>query len=195
MAKQRIDGIALASIGTGSLFAYAGIKNKSILSVIDGIIQGRSPATAASAGASLGGTPATGDGTIPATAVGSGGFSSLLSTADRTNWAKAFLSAIGAPQTTANINSVVAWEAREGGGGQNNPLNTTLGGFGSTGSINSAGVKNYPTAADGVQANAATITGGNYGDILLALRSGQGLCGRSWTGLSTWSNGGYSSVC
>lgn len=194
MPGQRIDGIALAAIGAGSLFVYAGIKDKSVLSAVDGIIHGRSPATATSAGATLGGTPAGGAG-IPATGVGSGGFSSLLSAAGRTNWAKAFLSAIGAPQTTANINSVAAWQAREGGGGQNNPLNTTLDCCGATGSINSVGVKNYPSVAAGVQASANTITGGGYGDILMALRSGQGLCGRSWTGLSTWSGGGYSSVC
>ena len=54
MATERVDGIALASILAGSLFAYAGIKDKSILSITTGLTQGKSPATALSAGATLG---------------------------------------------------------------------------------------------------------------------------------------------
>lgn len=66
---QRIDGIALAAIGAGSLITYAGIKDKSVLSVLGGLVQGKSPAAAASANAGLGGTL----GGIGTTAASSGG--------------------------------------------------------------------------------------------------------------------------
>jgi hypothetical protein len=45
MAGDRIDGIALASIGAGALFLYAGIKGKSIPAALQAIVQGKSPAT------------------------------------------------------------------------------------------------------------------------------------------------------
>ena|SRR5215469_4229118 len=77
----------------------------------------------------------------------------------------------------------------------NNPLNTTQPGFGATGSINSVGVKTYPTPSDGLQATVTAMENGDYGDILAALHSGMGMCGESLAGLSAWSGAGYSSVC
>lgn len=41
----RIDGVALGTIGVGALLLYAGITNKDILAVVQGAIQGKSPAT------------------------------------------------------------------------------------------------------------------------------------------------------
>jgi hypothetical protein len=114
-----------------------------------------------------------------------------------TAWITAMLTAIGAPPTPANIKSISSWIAHEGPygtQGQNNPLNTTLKMPGST-SFMGLAVQNYPTPAEGIAATAQTLTGGPYGDILLYLRSGQGLCGRSLHGLSVWSGGGYSQVC
>jgi hypothetical protein len=116
------------------------------------------------------------------------------SSQDRMTFAKSLLATIGAPQTSANINSILGWINHEGGGGTNNPLNTTQAMGGST-SFNSVGVQNFSSLAVGVAANAKTLLGGNYSDIVSALRSGQGLCGRSFSGLSTWSGGGYSQVC
>jgi hypothetical protein len=55
--------------------------------------------------------------------------------------------------------------------------------------------KNYPTAAEGIAATAQTLNNGRYGDILLWLRSGKGLCGKKLHGLSVWSGGGYDQVC
>ncbi len=71
----RVDGIALAAIGAGSLFAYAGIKDKSVLSALSGLIRGQSPAAAATAGATLGSaaTGLTGSGTGPQPGVSSVG--------------------------------------------------------------------------------------------------------------------------
>jgi hypothetical protein len=80
-------------------------------------------------------------------------------------------------------------------------LNTTYGSpqsriTGVPGTVfNSVGVMNYPTIAWGVLASARTLVGGGYSDIVAALRSGNGLCGRSFAGLSTWSGGTYSQVC
>jgi hypothetical protein len=110
------------------------------------------------------------------------------------SWARAELRALGDPRTPADVTSLVAWQNREGGGGANNPLNTTEPAPGST-VFNSVGVQNYPAPGEGVAATAVTLRNGNYGDILSALASGGGLCGQSLAGLSTWSGGGYSQVC
>lgn len=119
-------------------------------------------------------------------------------------WIVAFLTAIRAPATDANISSVAAWINHEspwnasppdGALFTNNPLNTTEPGFGSTGTVNAVGVRIYPSVTEGLAATQAVITNGRYGDILLWLRSGKGLCGKQLAGLSVWSGGGYSSVC
>ena len=119
-------------------------------------------------------------------------------------WITAFLASIGAPATDANITSVAAWTNHEapwnasppdGALFTNNPLNTTEPGFGSTGNVNAVGVKIYPSVTEGLAATQAVITNGRYGDILMWLRSGKGLCGKSLSGLSVWSGGGYSQVC
>lgn len=107
------------------------------------------------------------------------------------------LAALGAPTTAANVQSIEDWAAQEGGGGANNPLNTTLQTAGSTGSINSVGVQNYANTADGVTATAQTLEGGNYSAIVAALKSGSGLIGAGGavgSELSTWSGGGYDSL-
>lgn len=111
-------------------------------------------------------------------------------------WAEQILSDLGAPETAADIQSLMDWFAREGGGGVNNPLNTTLRTSGSTGAINSVGVQSYSTPTQGASAEAQTIAGGNYPNILADLKAGTGLIGASNVGseLSTWSGGGYSSV-
>lgn len=114
--------------------------------------------------------------------------------ASQASWVRAELRELGDPRTPANIGSLVAWQNREGGGGANNPLNSTEPAPGST-VFNGVGVQNYPTPGEGVAATAVTLRNGRYGDILAALASGQGLCGQSFAGLSTWSGGGYSSVC
>lgn len=40
-----LDGVALASIGAGALFLYAGIRGKSIPAALQAIVQGKSPAS------------------------------------------------------------------------------------------------------------------------------------------------------
>lgn len=132
-----------------------------------------------------------------------------------TAWAKAILTALGAPQTTANINSLISWFAHEdnngaqgvhaNGAGANNPLNVTAssGSFpGVVGTEPSGAGPGHPgnfdfdTPQHGVSAMASVIANGPYQAIHSALMSGAGLIGNSAVSgnLSTWSGGGYSSL-
>jgi hypothetical protein len=126
-------------------------------------------------------------------------------------WARAILTALSAPLTTANVNSLVGWFQREDnagpegaradGIGENNPLSITAytrGITGSSGSVTSGagGPDNltFPTVAAGV--NAITEALKFYPVIRNALVSGAGLIGNSAVTpeLSLWSGGGYNSV-
>lgn len=126
-------------------------------------------------------------------------------------WAAAILKALGAPVTTANVNSMVGWfqeednagpeGARADGIGENNPLSITAftpGITGSSGSVTSGagGPDNltFPTVAAGVNAIREALA--HYPLIRNALLSGAGLIGNSAVAseLSLWSGGGYNSV-
>lgn len=130
-----------------------------------------------------------------------------------TEWAEAILTALGAPVTDANTDSMIAWFAAEDnngsqgehadGAGGNNPLNVTAdsGSFaGDVGSEPSGAGAGHPgnidfdTPAHGVAAIAEVIR--NYAEIAAALKSGAGLIGNPAVSgnLSTWSGGGYSSL-
>lgn len=186
----------LFMVGIGVMLSWSALKGKSWSAVLKDLISGKNPVNLGQTQA-IQGTPASafGYGSL-ATPGGPAGTSPGLSgRPNETQWSTAFLKALGAPTTNANIVSINAWQAHEGGGGQNNPLNTTLNCCGALGNFNSVGVKNYPTPNAGVEANVATLRGGGYGDILMALMSGRGLCGQTFAGLARWSNNGYSSVC
>lgn len=194
MPGQSVKVAPLFFLGGGALLLWSGLTGKKWSTVLKDLIKGQNPSTAPKANPITSPVSAYGyGGGAPGAGQSAKAFS--LSGASQTDWSVAFLHAIGAPATNANIISVNSWQSREGGGGQNNPLNTTLNCCGAIGNFNSVGVKNYPTPADGVRANANTLLGGGYSDVLLALRSGRGLCGQSFAGLSRWSGGGYSSVC
>lgn len=77
MPATRIDGIALAAAGAGALFTYAGIRDKSVLSVVTGLVQGNAPSAAAAAGAGLGGSAGSG---VPGTGAGPGGLAAKFMT-------------------------------------------------------------------------------------------------------------------
>jgi hypothetical protein len=163
--------------------------------------------TAGSAAAATG-TESTGTGQAAGstTAAGRGGNTTTPASTSQADWVRTLLTALGAPQTPANMNSMVAWinkespwnsSAPDGALYTNNPLNTTQPAQGAT-SINSSGVKKYVTAAEGIAATAATIV--QYPAILAALRSGKGLCGSNlassfykWSGSKPGSS--YTSVC
>jgi hypothetical protein len=201
-----ISGVAVAAVFAGGLLAWSGVKGWKISLVTQDILSGKDPkndprvassALTVTPGGIFGGL----FGSIFSnllSAQGSGSGSAILSGGSGGRFGSAFaksvLATIHAPATPQNIASIEAWAKREGGGGTNNPLNTTLGMPGAT-DFNSVGVKNYASMSVGVLATARTLLGGNYSDVVSALRSGNGLCGRSFSGLSTWSGGGYSSVC
>jgi hypothetical protein len=70
MPDGRLDLLTVAAVAAGALFMYAGIRDVSVLSAIDGLVKGTSPAAAASAGAALGGS-LTGTGQAPEPGVSS----------------------------------------------------------------------------------------------------------------------------
>jgi len=114
--------------------------------------------------------------------------------------ARALISAIGGPLTNENINAVVAWIIKEKGWSGNawqwnNPLNTTLACCDWIREVNQAGVKEYPTKEDGINANVRTITGG-YSQITEALRTGNvSKFFSARAELCKWSGHGYTSQC
>lgn len=202
MAK--FNGMGIAAFAAGALLLYSAIEGKNFSEGLRSILSGSSPGSGANATTTaypIAGTPAsdfdtTSDITLDSASV------TTPSNSSETAWITAFLTSIGAPATTANINSISSWIAHESvypgngvnSGGLYNPLNTTLVESGSS-DYNSVGVQNYVSEAQGLEATVSTLLGGNYNDIVAALRSGNGLCGQSFAGLSTWSGGGYSQVC
>lgn len=108
-------------------------------------------------------------------------------------WAIAILEELGCPRSKVNCYAIAGWIYREGGGGENNPMNTTLAGVGTVGEVNSVGVKDYATPADGVIDTAQTLHG--YPSIVLSLRDDRGLTGPGVSAeLHEWSGGGYSQI-
>jgi hypothetical protein len=91
---------------------------------------------------------------------------------DPAQWARDFLSALNMPLTSENQRAVVAWQQAEGTRAAFNPLATTQGGFEGTTNLNSVGVKNYASYADGIAANVKAITNGRYENVLTALSRG-----------------------
>jgi cell wall-associated NlpC family hydrolase len=114
-----------------------------------------------------------------------------------TDFADALLISLGAPTSPANVSSVVAWEAREGGNwhnsATNNPLNTTLPEPGSL-PMNSVGVQAYVDWPQGIKATVDTLLNGRYSDIVGALQAGMGLATASYPGLLVWSGGAYDRI-
>ncbi len=91
--------------------------------------------------------------------------------ASRRQFAHDVLTALGAPQTAENVRAIVAWAQAEGTAAAHNPLATTEAAPNTT-NFNSAGVKNYPSYTEGVQATVATLLNGRYPNILAALADG-----------------------
>lgn len=106
------------------------------------------------------------------------------------DWAVAYLSALGAKPTPAAVNFLHQWQPYEGGATHNNAsnnyLNTTENAPGAT-SINSVGVKAYPSLAIGAQAFARTLQGNpHYASLVSFLKTGKG---DPTAGLATWVSG------
>jgi hypothetical protein len=79
------------------------------------------------------------------------------------------LQAIGVLPTSDNVNILKYWQTFEGGNAKNNPLNTTYNLTGAT-DYNTAKVKNYATAEDGIKATAKTLLLNYYKPIVKALK-------------------------
>lgn len=89
---------------------------------------------------------------------------------DWQQWASAVLSAVG-PESEQNYATLWAWSLHESGADimrWNNPLNTTQWEIGCQ-SMNSVGVKSYPSIAVGAMATVQTLKNGFYPHILAAL--------------------------
>jgi hypothetical protein len=115
------------------------------------------------------------------------------------SWAGALLSAGGWPQTACNLGAVEAWEAAEGGNWENsaayNPLDTTQPESGSS-TMNSVGVRAYPSWQAGFQATLATLENGNYPGILSALRAGDSAQSvANAVAASPWGTGSFHASC
>jgi len=85
-------------------------------------------------------------------------------------WKFRLLHAIHAKGRTPNRQLLDVWERAEGSKADNNPLDTTQPWPGAT-DYNSVGVKNYPSAAAGIAATAATLVNGHYNGLVADLRT------------------------
>ena len=89
-------------------------------------------------------------------------------------WAALLLDKLRAPRCANNLIAVVAWTAQEGTTAGWNPLATTFGEPGAT-VFNSAGVRNYASLEQGLDATVGTLRSGfqshGYGAIVEDLRA------------------------
>jgi hypothetical protein len=89
-------------------------------------------------------------------------------------WARLFLATVGAPACQSNLTTVVAWQAAEYTQAGWNPLATTYR-IAGAGTFNGAGVRNYVSLQQGLQASALTLRTGSasygYDWILYRLAS------------------------
>lgn len=118
-------------------------------------------------------------------------------TGNNNSWIGGILAGIGAPSSANNQAKLNAWNACEGnlsghsGLGINNPFNTTLNCCGAVGSVNSVGVKSYPTLSAGVAATVQTLQGGQYSAIVQNLQSdGSTSAFAAAVGSSPWGTSG-----
>ena len=89
-------------------------------------------------------------------------------------WASLLLQQVGAPECQNNLTALVAWQAAEFTQAGWNPLATTYDLPGAT-TFNSAGVRDYASLADGLQATVLTLRSGatSYGYDWILYRLGQ----------------------
>jgi hypothetical protein len=87
---------------------------------------------------------------------------------------ESILSGIGVPVNDNNLAVLLAWRQLEGGGGRNNPFNSTFENQNdqSMTSYNSEGVKNYSTTQYGVESTIKTLKTEKYSEIVSNLSSG-----------------------
>ena len=107
-------------------------------------------------------------------------------------WRYRLLRRLHAPNNTQNRLLLRAWAKAEGGTARYNPLNTTEPWPGAT-EYNKAGVKNYPTGADGISATYLTLVNGHYIGIVNTMRAGRAsakwIVERNAAEFDTWGTG------
>jgi hypothetical protein len=140
-------------------------------------------------------------GSHAATPASAGPGEAPVSGTGETAYIRAVLADLHAPDTDADVASVKEWVRHETPWppvAANNPLDSTLPEPGATWFNtlpDGLHVQNYPNAAEGAAATAATIANGRYPHILAGLTSGAGVCGTAAADdFATWS-GTYTSVC
>jgi len=105
----------------------------------------------------------------------------LTKTTSDDEFYKSILKGVGAPITDENMKFLYAWRQAEGGKARNNPFNTTQPKPNSTFynclkkgiSGCKAGVRNYMSSQDGIDATIKTLKNGRYENILKALKTGE----------------------
>ena len=139
---------------------------------------------------------------------GLGGGAASVTTGEGTpdDFAKGLLAKLGAKPTQENIDAIKIWAKKESGGvwgakgGAYNPLNTTLNMEGAS-NFNRAGVKNYQSMEQGIDATYQTLTGNQsgsrgYDKIVSLMRSGasreqviNAISSSSWAGAGGYKDG------
>lgn len=194
----KVDGFAVAYTALGGLLIYSGVRGTSLRATFSDLAHGKLHSTpeASAVAAAPGSQNATVIGAVTGSGITPQPGVSLPPSISESAWISDFLSALGAPQTPANVSSVTDWIAHEGPygtQGANNPLNTTQPEPGST-SFDGLAVQNYPSPTEGLNATVATVENGSYPQILMQLKAGNGLLSGAEADLSTWSGGAYTSV-
>jgi len=88
---------------------------------------------------------------------------------------KEILNGIEAPITDENMLFLYGWRQSEHTEAKNNPFGTTKSGFGGKSiGTSTAGVKNYPTRENGIDATIATLKNGHYDCIVDGLKNNIG---------------------
>lgn len=86
-------------------------------------------------------------------------------TVTRSDWSRLFLGRLGKPQTADTVEAITAWACGENTTAEWNPLATTEPGEAGETQFNSAGVKDYPTLEEGLDATVRTILLPEYAAI------------------------------
>jgi hypothetical protein len=110
-----------------------------------------------------------------AAAVGerAGSIDALTTTGQRTQWSILLLDRLGAPITGENLRVLAAWIGAEANEvSLRNPLATTMDAPGAR-SMNSHGVKSYPSDEVGIDASVRTLRLGAYTGVVAALMRGE----------------------
>lgn len=116
-----------------------------------------------------------------------------MSTTTRAQFAFELLGALGIEPNAQNINGLVSAMVAENCSASFNPLATTEPWAGDS-NYNSAGVRNYATLQDGIDATKATLTNGLYNPVLTALRGGTAnIIAQAWV-RSPWGTEPFSPI-